>query len=551
MTMKKISAAALAFMLTFSTLAVTASAEDTDTVSTVTISERKANAEFEYETTTVKAGTPETVSATRVSGGIELVWKKSGNADGYLVKAVHPSGEKEGMYYQYISGGNTTSFVWNFQYDKTKDWDFYVAAYVNGNYDNREIGKAVKFPATKDGTSSTPGKVEFTGYSKGTKTIELDWKKLDCDGYEVSFKDQNAADWKVLGTTSEVHAKISKLNPNTTYYIRVRAYKGSGSARVYGDYSEEKVIKTDSEDIKAPSDVNIKKVVTGQDSLRIYWDAVDCDGYQLYFNKTGGSNDWEFIGNVSNKTLDYRFTDLEPEHTYWVSIAAFKYDSSKNPVYGNFTKKEAKTDKKGSSTETVETPAKAKIINSKCEVGYDNVRIYWEGVKCDGYQLYVNETGYKWEHVANVSGDTTSYRFTKLKPNHEYWFTVGAFNKMSNGNTVDGAFSDNFHTTTKAAATVAKPPKTEFTSYSRTSNAIRLNWTAVNCDGYFIYRYNYTKKAWERVSIVKGGNITTKRFSGLQANTTYVYKIRSFKFNGSSKVYSQYSSPRSVTTKKK
>ena len=549
--MKKISAAALALMLSFSTLAVTASAEDAGKMSTVTISERKTNAEFEYETTT-KPGAPGGLSATKKTDYIDLSWNMVTDSDGYLVKAVHPSGETAGMYYQYTAGTASTSLRWNLNYSETKNWVFYVAAYKNDAYGNKFIGNASKFTNIKDDTAAaTPGKVEFTGYTKGTKTIELDWKKLDCDGYEVSFKDQNAADWKVLGTTSEVHAKISKLNPNTTYYIRVRAYKGSGSARVYGDYSEEKVIKTDSEDIKAPSDVNIKKVVTGQDSLRIYWDAVDCDGYQLYFNKTGGANDWEFIGNVSNKTLDYRFTNLEPEHTYWVSICAFKYDSSKNPVYGNFTKKEAKTDKKGSSTETVETPAKAKIITSKCEVGYDNVRIYWEDIKCDGYQLYVNETGYKWEHVANVSGDTTSYRFTKLKPNHEYWFTVGAFNKMSNGNTVDGAFSDNFHTTTKAAATVAKPPKTEFTSYSRTSNAIRLTWTAVNCDGYFIYRYNNTKKAWERVSIVKGGNITTKRFSGLQADTTYIYRIRAFKFNGSSKVYSAYSSPRSVTTKKK
>ena len=532
-----------------SALSLPASAEDAGKTSNINVISQ--NADFEYESTT-KPGAPGGLTATKTADYIDLKWNMVTDSDGYLVKAVHPSGESSGMYYQYVTGRNYNGLKWNLNYDQTKNWVFYVAAYKNDAYGNKVIGNASKFTDIKDETTVTaPGAVEFTGYSKGTTTIELDWKALNCDGYEVDFKDQNAAEWKVLGTTSETHAKISKLNPGTTYYIRVRAYKNNGSQKLYGAYSEEKVIKTDSENVKAPADVNIKKIVTGQDSLRIYWDAVDCDGYQLYINKTGGSNDWEFIGNLSNKTLDYRFTGLEPEHTYWVSIAAFKYDSAKNPVYGNFTKKEAKTDKKGSSTETVATPAKVKINTAKCEVGYDNVRVYWDAVQCDGYQLYVNETGYKWEHVANVSGDTTSYRFTKLKPNHEYWFTVGAFNKLSNGNTVDGTFADNYHTTTKAAATVAKPPKTEFTSYSRTSNAIRLNWTAVNCDGYFIYRYNYTKKAWERVSIVKGGNITTKRFSGLQADTTYVYKIRSFKFNGSSKVYSEYSSPRSVTTKKK
>lgn len=551
--MKKISAAMLAFVLATSTLAVTASADDADTAPFIT--DKKVSADFEY-TTANQADAPQPVSATKKSDCVELKWNKVSGVSGYLVKAVHPWGENSGMYYQYVSGENSLSLAWSFNFDITKDWEFYVAGFVNDAYGNKVIGKAAKFDVKTEQTVTTPNRVEFTGYSKGTNYIELDWKNASADGYEVEFKDANAVEYRLLGETKDTHAKISKLAANTTYYVRVRGYKNSGSGKLYGSYSEEKIIKTDSETVTKPGTVNITKVVTGEDSLRFYWDAVaNADGYQIYFNKTGNSNDWEFVANVNNKTLDYRFTNLTPEHTYWVSISAYKYDGSSNPVYGTAGKKEASTSKKGTTTETVAAPAAVSIKTDSCSVTYDAVRINWNAVKCDGYELWINETGYEWKHIANVSGDTTTYRFTKLKPNHQYWFTVCAYNKLSNGDVTRGKYSDNYYTTTKSSSstsTVAKPAKTEFTSFSRTATAIRLNWSAVNCDGYFIYRYNYNTKAWERVSVIKGGNVTTKRFSNLTPNTTYVYKIRAFKFTtGSSKVYSEYSSSKSVATKKK
>ena len=558
MKMKRISAGLLALALSVSAFAATASADEKAPV----YAESAKGQDFVWVDDSDTASAPKAVSATRDANGIDLKWEKptGGSYDGFLVKAVHPSGESAGLWYIVVDK-NTTSAYWNYHYSDTKTWNFYVVPYTTNIYGNKVFGTAAKFDVKDVNTVTAPGRVEFTGSSKTSSTIELDWSKLDCDGYSIDFKSQNAADWKTLGTLggSETHVKISKLAANTTYYVRMRAYKNNGSEKLWGAYSEEKVITTDSATsttttptTSAPGNVTITKAVNSSDSIRIYWNAIACEGYQIYFNSTGGDQDWKFIANVSKSTTDYRFTDLEPEHTYWISICAFNRDSSNNPVYGSFTKRSEVTAKKGSSVETVTAPAKVSINTSKSEVGYDSVKINWGATKCDGYELYMNETGYTWKHVATVAGDVTSYTFKKLKPNHEYWFTVRAVNKLSSSEVVGGGFSDNYHTTTKnSAATVQRPATPQFYSnYSRTANAVRLNWAPVNCDGYFIYRYDYNKKAWVRVSIIKGANTTTKRFSGLAANTTYVYKMRAFRYNGTSKVYSLYSGNKSVTTKK-
>jgi len=667
MMMKKLSAAALALVLSMSTIATTASADERGSSLAALYSETKLGADFVYNTGKTPDA-PSTVSAVKRSNGMDLKWNAVSGADGYLIRAVHPAGERWGMYYEYVAGGNTTSFFWDYEWSKNKDWEFYISSYANGSYGQKNLSTtASQFAVTEAQTSTTPTKVEFTGYSKSSRYIELDWKAQNCDGYEVSFRDAGATEFSVLGNTSETHAKISQLQPGVTYYVRIRAYKMNGSEKVFGAYSEEKILTTDTENdntqapgsvtfknvvstdnslrfswdsvancdgyqiyfnktgnstdwffvanvknttldylfsnldsdsnywisvrpykydksgnpvygswlnkqgttdkkgstsqtdnTQAPGAVTFKKVVSGEDSLRFYWDSVaNCDGYQIYFNKTGNSSDWYFVANVNNTTLDYVFSNLESENNYWISVRAYKYNKSNNPVYGSWTNKQGTTDKKGRTSENVTAPAAVSINTSTAKVTYDTVTVSWNGVDCDGYEMWLNETGNDWKHVANVSKDTTTYRFNKLKPNHQYWFTVCAFNKLSNGDVIRGKFSDNYTTITKSSASastnVAKPAKTEFTSFSRTSSAIRLNWTAVSCDGYFIYRYNYNTKAWERVSVIKGGNITTKRFANLNADTTYVYKIRAFKFNtnGTGKVYSQYSSPKYVTTKKK
>ena len=114
-------------------------ADDADTAPFIT--DKKVSADFEY-TTANQADAPQPVSATKKSDCVELKWNKVSGVSGYLVKAVHPWGESSGMYYQYVSGENSLSLAWSFNFDITKDWEFYVAGFVNDAYGNKVIGKA-------------------------------------------------------------------------------------------------------------------------------------------------------------------------------------------------------------------------------------------------------------------------------------------------------------------------------------------------------------------------------------------------------------------------
>ncbi|WP_124101229.1 CAP domain-containing protein [Ruminococcus sp. Marseille-P6503] len=65
-------------------------------------------------------------------------------------------------------------------------------------------------------------------------------------------------------------------------------------------------------------------------------------------------------------------------------------------------------------------------------------------------------------------------------------------------------------------------------SYSCTTDAIRINWNKVSgASGYRIYRYN--GKNWVKIATIKNGGATTYRDGGLSSGTLYRYKVKAYK----------------------
>ncbi|MGN0484329.1 MAG: leucine-rich repeat protein [Lachnospiraceae bacterium] len=77
--------------------------------------------------------------------------------------------------------------------------------------------------------------------------IKVEWKKQSAvTGYEVSYAvktKKKTAKAKVF-TTKKNTAVLKKLNANTTYKIKVRAYTKNKNGTVYGDFSKELNVKT-------------------------------------------------------------------------------------------------------------------------------------------------------------------------------------------------------------------------------------------------------------------------------------------------------------------
>ena len=74
----------------------------------------------------------------------------------------------------------------------------------------------------------------------------------------------------------------------------------------------------------------------------------------------------------------------------------------------------------------------------------------------------------------------------------------------------------------------------------RAADALRINWTKnTSADGYIVEMYQGNK--WVRVAKITSNGTTTFRKAGLSASTVYKFRVRAYKMEGKTAVYSEYS----------
>lgn len=80
---------------------------------------------------------------------------------------------------------------------------------------------------------------------------------------------------------------------------------------------------------------------------------------------------------------------------------------------------------------------------------------------------------------------------------------------------------------------------------------VELSWSKVNgASGYKIQKYNSSKKAYETIKTISNGSTVSYNHTGLNAATTYKYRVRAYKKANGTTVYSSYTSAVKATTKK-
>lgn len=101
----------------------------------------------------------------------------------------------------------------------------------------------------------------------------------------------------------------------------------------------------------------------------------------------------------------------------------------------------------------------------------------------------------------------------------------------------------------KDYVTIIKKPTLKASASS--SSKIKLTWNKISgANGYQIQKYNSSKKKWETLKTIKSGSTVSYTNSGLKKNTTYKYRIRSYKVVRGRKIYSYYCDAKSAKTKK-
>ena len=177
---------------------------------------------------------------------------------------------------------------------------------------------------------------------KGFKTsakannITLKWKKnTSADGYEIQqYKKGKWTTIKTITTNKTTSFKVKGLKASTTYKFRIRAYKVSGSDKVYSDFVT-KQVKT------IPSNVSgFKAAVKKATTITLKWKKnASADGYVIQ-QKVGKK--WKTIKTIKKKsTTSFKVTKLKKSTKYQFRIRAFS-----KKLYSGYSNITVKTNKK-------------------------------------------------------------------------------------------------------------------------------------------------------------------------------------------------------------
>lgn len=118
-------------------------------------------------------------------------------------------------------------------------------------YKNMNTGEAVTIKVTSNEVTSEANKPKKVGNTKakaGKKQMTVTWKRdKSAKGYQITYaqsKNFKKGKKNITITKNKTTKKtIKKLKTGKTYYVKVRAYKKSGSKKVYGAYGKVKAVK--------------------------------------------------------------------------------------------------------------------------------------------------------------------------------------------------------------------------------------------------------------------------------------------------------------------
>ena len=130
---------------------------------------------------------------------------------------------------------------------------------------------------------------------------------------------------------------------------------------------------------------------------------------------------------------------------------------------------------------------------------------------------------------------------------HKYVDTVVKPTYTANGYTLHkcSVCGTSYKDTYTAKLTLAKVTGVKLGG--RAADALRINWSKnASTDGYIVEMYQGNK--WVRVAKITSNGTTTFRKAGLSASTVYKFRVRAYKMEGKTAVYSAYSTELAART---
>jgi titin len=347
--------------------------------------------------------------------------------------------------------------------------------------------------------------------------IDLTWTDNSSDetGFRIERKLEPDGSFALITTVGANVTKYynSNLEGGTTYTYRIRAFNAVGDS----PYSNEATATTETATLPAvPADL----VATAIDHQRVdlTWtdNSSDETGFRIE-RKQELSGTFALIATVGANVTKYYNTGLEDGTTYTYRVQSF------NPVGDSEYSNEA-----SAATPLATTPSAPSSLLATAVSG-DRIDLTWTDNSSD-------ETGFRIERkheplgsfalIATVGANVTKYYNTGLEPGTTYTYRIRAYNAVGD--------SENSNEATAMTGLPPMPPG-DLAATAIDHQRIDLTWTDNSGDetGFRIERKLEPDGSFALITTV-GANVTKYYNTGLQAGTTYTYRVRSFNAGGNS-----------------
>lgn len=162
-----------------------------------------------------------------------ISWSAASKVSGYEILKFD-SAKNAYVHFAHVSNSQTSYKVSSLK--NSTAYYYQVRAYKTVNDKNYygEAGNTVF-------TFIKPSKVKLKSVTLSKTTLNVEWKKVNCSGYEITYttdrKFKKGLKKVKIKNPKTVKKAIKKLKKNKKYYVKVRAYTDYNGVRYYGDRS--------------------------------------------------------------------------------------------------------------------------------------------------------------------------------------------------------------------------------------------------------------------------------------------------------------------------
>lgn len=350
---------------------------------------------------------------------------------------------------------------------------------------------------------------KLTAKNQGN-AVALNWSAVKgATGYEV-YQFNTALDkWERIDNVTTNYYSVTGLDISSEYKFRVTPYSVIDNAKIFGNNSQDVSIKF-AMNVPAIGEV---KAASAKSYVKLSWSKVSGATEYFVYRYNPKTKVYDYIGKTTTGTYNDKNVSADTVYTYKVkAVTVFN-----NKTYSGPLSNEVKI-------EFISSVGATSKITLTSKVSYVNVA--WKKVSgASSYNVYrYNSKTKKYEYRGNTT--KTYYKDKKVKSGNKYYYKVRAVVK-ANDKTYLGAFSNK--ASLKYKSTLGKTSKISATS---TISSIKLTWKKVTgAKGYTIYRYNSSKKKYERIGATTKLSYTDKK---LKSGKKYTYMVKAYvKINGS------------------